>query len=70
MCEMSVIPIQPLPPIMTMKEVAEILRCQESTVERYIHVHELKAIQIGRERRIRGEDLFDFIRSRPENTRK
>lgn len=66
---MSLAPIQPLPPIMTTTEVAELLRCPADTVERYAHNHELVAIQIGRERRFRADDVLEFIATRPTNTR-
>ena len=46
---------------MTVKRVASLLECPESTVERYVHAHELRAIQIGREKRILGVDLWDFL---------
>lgn len=62
---MNQIPIQPTPPVMTTEEVAGLLRCSEATVERYVHSHELPAIQIGRERRFRAEDVLDFVASRP-----
>ncbi len=62
---MSLPAIQPMPAILTTVEAAEVLRCKVGTIEGYIHAHELTAIQIGRERRIRGEDLLDFIASRP-----
>ena len=61
---MSLAPIQPLPPIMTTSEVAELLRCPADTVERYVHAHELVAIQIGRERRFRAEDVLEFVATR------
>ena len=66
---MNVSPIQPLPPVLTTQEVAVILRCEEPTVERYVHRHELAAIQIGRERRFRAEDLLEFIATRPTKQR-
>ena len=62
-------PIQPVPAIMTTDEVAEFLRCDAGTVQRYVHNHELTAIQIGRERRFRAEDVIEFIAQRPANTR-
>lgn len=64
---MSVAPIQPLPPILTTDEVASVLRCSSRTVERYVHDHKLVAIQIGRERRFRADDVLDFIAARPDN---
>lgn len=66
---MTVGPIQPLPLIMTTDEVAGILRCKPSTVENYIHEHALRAVLIGRERRITGDDLIEFIATRPDTTR-
>ena len=66
---MNVPVIQPLPPVMTTEEVATMLRCEVKTVENYIHAHELVAVQIGRERRFRADDVLDFIAARP-STRK
>ena len=63
-------PIQPLPLILTTEELADFLRCDRKTVERYVHTHELMAIQIGRERRFRADDVLDFIAARPTNARK
>ncbi len=54
-----------LPPVLTTKEAAMILRCSESTVCRYVYTHELRAVYIGRERRFRLEDLMDFVDRRP-----
>ena len=62
---MSLPVIQPVPPVLTTDEVAALLRCKPATVANYVHAHELKVIQIGKERRIRGEDLIDFLASRP-----
>lgn len=59
--------IKDIPLVLTVAEAAEILRCEPKTVERYVHAHELLAIQIGREARIRGEDLCEFIAARPLN---
>ena len=66
---MSAPAIQPLPVILTTEELAEVLRCDCKTVERYVHAHELIAIQIGRERRFRADDVLDFIAARPTNVR-
>ncbi|MCH7592222.1 MAG: helix-turn-helix domain-containing protein [Planctomycetes bacterium] len=57
--------IQPLPPVMTTEEVAALLRCPVASVARYVFSHELAAIQIGRERRFRAEDVLEFIAQRP-----
>ncbi len=61
---MSIPALQSVPVILTTGEAAEVLRCAEGTVVNYIHRHELQAVLIGRERRIRGEDLLDFIADR------
>lgn len=66
---MAVAPIQPLPPIMTTDEVAAILRCPATTVARYVFDHQLVAVQIGRERRFRADDVLEFIATRPSTTR-
>ena len=66
---MATPPIQPLPLVMTTEEVAEILRCSAQTVARYVFSHRLAAVQIGRERRFRAEDVLDFIASRPITAR-
>ena len=66
---MSVAPILPLPLIMDTDEVAALLRCTANTVEGYVHNHDLVAIQIGRERRFRADDVIDFINSRPSAAR-
>ena len=62
--------IQPIPPILTTKEAAAVLRCKVETVERYVHSHDLIAVQIGKERRIRGDDLLDFIAARTPTCKK
>ena len=61
--------IQPLPPVLTTEEVAEVFRCPVKTVENYVHGHELSAIQIGKERRFRAEDVLEFIATRPTTQR-
>ena len=61
--------IIPLPPVMTTEEVAELLRCPVKTVATYVHSHALKAIQIGKRRRFRAEDVLDFLDQRPTNGR-
>ena len=58
-------PIQPLPLVMTTDEVAQLLRCSPKSVERYVFSHQLVAIRIGRERRFRGQDVLEFVASRP-----
>ena len=61
--------VRPIPLIMTTEEVAEVLRCEVKTVERYVHEHALVAIQIGKERRFRADDVLDFVAARPATTR-
>jgi len=54
---------------MTSAEVADLLRTSVATVKRYVHTHQLDAIQIGRERRFRAEDVMHFIAQRPSTKR-
>ncbi len=60
---------KPLPLIMTTAEVAELLRCSVTTIERYVFAHQLVAVRIGRERRFRADDVVEFVASRPSNIR-
>ncbi len=62
-------PIQPIPLVMTTDEVAELLRCSPRSVARYVFSHQLAAIQIGRERRFRAEDVLEFVAARPLTAR-
>jgi excisionase family DNA binding protein len=62
---MHSLPINPLPAVMTTEEVAAFFRCSEDTVARYVHRHELVAIQVGKERRFRAEDVLEFVARRP-----
>lgn len=66
---MSIPPFQPLPVVMTTKEVAELLRVEIRTVERYVYAHELVAIRIGRKRRFRCSDVINFLDGRPTSIR-
>ena len=66
---MSIAPVQPLPPILTTEEVAEVFRCSKAAVERYVHVHGLVVGQIGKERRFRAEDVLDFVAARPSTVK-
>lgn len=63
------VPIQPLPGVMTQQEVAEFLRCEESTVQGYVTRHELKTIQVGKGKRFTAEAVIDFVNSRPSTER-
>ena len=66
---MSLPALQPLPVILTTEQVAEVLQCDAKTVDGYVENHDLKIIQIGRDRRIRGADLLDFIAGKPLSTK-
>ena len=66
---MDSVPIQSIPVVMTIEEVAELLRCSTATVERYVFSHQLVAVRIGRERRFRADDVLDFVASRPITAR-
>lgn len=61
---------KPLPLVMDTQQVAKLFQCPVSTIERYVHVHELVAIQIGKERRFRADDVMDFIAARPSTVKK
>ncbi len=61
--------IQPIPLVMTTAEVAELLRCSTATVDRYVYAHKLMAVRVGRERRFRAADVFEFVSSRPNTIR-
>lgn len=62
-------PVQPIPLILTDQEVADILKCSVTTVQRYVHEHKLTAIRIGRERRYRAADVMEFIDRQPSTAR-
>ena len=66
---MSGFAIQPIPLVMTTTEVAELLRCSTTTVERYVHAHQLMAVRIGRERRFRAADVLEFVATRANTSR-
>ena len=48
--------------LLTLPEVVEALKVSESTVRRRIREGSLKAIRIGRQLRVRPEDLEAFLR--------
>jgi excisionase family DNA binding protein len=50
-------------------EVADVLRVSERSVERLLASGDLPSVRIGRSRRIRGEDLQEFIDALPVSTR-
>jgi len=46
----------------TLEEVAQILRISLSTVRRLVGMGELKTVRVGRQIRVRQEDLDDYVR--------
>ena len=53
------------PQIYTIPEVAEILKCKIKTVQGHLYeARDLSYLKIGREVRIRGEDLIEFLENR------
>jgi excisionase family DNA binding protein len=50
-----------LDPLLTLAEVAKILRCSQRTVRRLIRSGRLKAVQTGRCYRFRQKDLAELI---------
>lgn len=57
--------IEPIPVVMKVETAARICECEPTTIERYIHNGELDAVHVGKQRRIRGTDLLEFIARRP-----
>jgi excisionase family DNA binding protein len=53
-----------IPQIYTLSEVAEILKCKIKTVEGHLYkARDLSYLKVGREVRIRGEDLNEFVKN-------
>ena len=53
------------PQIYTFPEVAKILKCKIKTVQGHLYeARDLSYLKIGREVRIRGEDLREFLENR------
>lgn len=48
-------------PMLTVHEVAEMLKVKESTVRAWIHHSELRAVKFGRDWRVAFKDLEDFV---------
>ena len=48
-------------PLLTIPDVARILRCSERTVRRRIESGELRAVKVGRQYRVRRENLLEFL---------
>ena len=54
-----------IPQIYTIPEVAEILKCKTKTVEGHLYTaRNLSYLKVGREVRIREEDLREFLKNR------
>ncbi len=54
-----------IPQVYTIPEVAEILKCKTKTVEGHLYgARDLSFLKIGREVRIREEDLREFLENR------
>ncbi|WP_029008227.1 helix-turn-helix domain-containing protein [Azospirillum halopraeferens] len=51
-------------PLMTVHEVAAVLRISEETVREWIHAKDLRAIRFGREWRVAVRDLESFLNAR------
>jgi len=53
------------PKVYTISDVAEILKCKERAVKHHLHeAHDLRYLKIGREVRIKEEDLQEFLENR------
>jgi excisionase family DNA binding protein len=53
------------PKVYTISEVAEILKCKERAVRHHLYeARDLRYLKIGREVRIKEEDLHEFLSSR------
>ena len=50
-----------LQPLLTIAEVAKILRCSQRTIRRLIQSGRLRAVQAGRMYRFRGRDIAEFV---------
>ena len=54
-----------IPQVYTIPEVAEILKCKTKTVEGHLYeARDLSYLKVGREVRIRVEDLNEFLENR------
>jgi excisionase family DNA binding protein len=55
---------QARPSLLTVAEVAEMLRVSEMTIYRLIKAGELRALQIGKSYRLREDDVDAFLAAR------
>ena len=54
-----------IPQVYTIPEVAEILKCKTKTIEGHLYeARDLSYLKVGREVRIREEDLREFLENR------
>ena len=51
-------------PLLTLHEVAELLKVRESTVRSWIHDESLRAVKFGRDWRVSHRDLEAFVEAR------
>ena len=51
-------------PMLTVHEVAELLKVKESTVRTWIHDADLRAVKFGRDWRVAHKDLEAFVNNR------
>jgi excisionase family DNA binding protein len=51
-----------LDPLLTVVEVAKILRCSERTIRRRVKSGRLAAVQVGRRFTFRPQDVAEFVR--------
>ena len=58
----------PLPQIMTVGEVANLMRVSSMTVYRLIKSGDLRAVQVGKSYRINEDDINNFLASRYNQT--
>ena len=64
-CEVKEEKQDSIPQVYTIPEVAEILKCKTKTVERHLYTaRDLSYLKVGREVRIRVEDLREFLENR------
>ena len=51
-------------PMLTLHEVADLLKVKESTVRAWIHDESLRAVKFGRDWRVAKKDLEIFVNTR------
>lgn len=51
-------------PMLTLHEVADLLKVKESTVRAWIHDESLRAVKFGRDWRVAKKDLEAFVNDR------